>query len=158
MMYDMNSPIKPYDGIGSIKLAMTIEEIRVYLKNNHIAFDQWIEPNKGIEPEIPWTIIRIDKSITLAFVDDVLFEITLQDKFKGLLPNGICIDMPMKEVEHLDSSLMYNEEDENFISDNGYWIEDEIESGNVVSITIFLPEVEQDDESFWTYKWINKYK
>lgn len=157
MIFDMNKNIIPYEGIGEIKLGMRLDEVRGYLKTNHIKFDQWIESNEGFEPEIPWVNIRIRNSITLTFVKDILFEILLQNEYKGALPNGIKIDMEMNEVEQIEPSLKYDDDDEIFVSDNGYWIGDEIELGKVVSITIFLPDVELDDDEFWKYEWLEKY-
>lgn len=157
MIFDMNNRIIPYEGIGELKLGMRLEDIRRYLKNNQIKFDQWIESNEGFEPEIPWVNIRIRNSITLTFVKDILFEILLQNEYKGALPNGIKIDMEMNEVEQIEPSLKYDDDDEIFVSDNGYWIGDEIELGKVVSITIFLPDVELDDDEFWKYEWLEKY-
>ena len=157
MVFDMNSKIIPYEGIGEIKLGMKLEDVREYLKNNQIKFDQWIESNKGFEPEIPWVNIKINNSVTLTFVENILFEILLQNEYIGVLPNGIHIGMEMKEAEKIEPSLRYDDDDEIFVSGNGYWIGDEIESGKVVSITVFLPDVELDDDEFWKYEWLAKY-
>jgi len=157
MIFEMNDNIIPYEGIGEIKLGMRLDDIREYLKSNQIKFDQWIESNEGYEPEIPWVNIRIKNSITLTFVKNILFEILLQNEYKGALPNGTQIDMEMNEVEQIEPSLKYDDDDEIFVSDNGYWIGDEIESGKVVSITIFLPDVELEDDEFWKYEWLEKY-
>ena len=155
-MIDMTCNIIPYVGIGNIKLGMSIESVRSFLKEQHIRFDQWVEPNKGMEPEIPWTFIRIDKSIVLTFVEGVLFEIFLENKYQGKLPNGISIDMKITDAEQIDQTLEYNEDEEDFISKEGYWLGDLVETGKIISITIFLPEVEKDD--FFEYTWVKKYK
>lgn len=88
-MIDMTYSIIPYVGIGEIKLGMSIGSVRKYLKDQHIGFDQWIEPNKGMDPEIPWAFIRIENSIVLTFAEGVLFEIFLENKYRGKLPNSI---------------------------------------------------------------------
>ena len=132
--------------------------IEIITKRKRNAFDQWIESNEGYEPEIPWVNIRIKNSITLTFVKNILFEILLQNEYKGALPNGTQIDMEMNEVEQIEPSLKYDDDDEIFVSDSGYWIGDEIESGKVVSITIFLPDVELEDDEFWKYGLKSIYK
>ena len=73
-----------------------------------------------------------------------------------LQENGICLEMPIEEAMSIDSSLKYNEEDEDFISDRGYWIQDDVESGKACSITVYLPEA-ADREKFFTYEWVDKY-
>ena len=155
-MIDMTCNIIPYVGIGNIKLGMSIESVRSFLKEQHIRFDQWVEPNKGMDPEIPWTFIRIEKSIVLTFVEGVLFEIFLENKYRGKLPNGISVDMKMTDAKQIDQTLEYNEDEEDFISKEGYWLGDLVETGKIISITIFLPEVEKDD--FFEYTWVKKYK
>ena len=155
-MIDMTCNIIPYVGIGDIKLGMSLESVRNYLKDLHTGFDQWVEPNKGMDPEIPWTFIRIEKSIVLTFAEGVLFEIFLENKYQGKLPNGICIDMRMTDAEQIDQTLEYNDDEEDFVSKDGYWLGDMVDTGKIISITIFLPEVETDD--FFEYEWTNKYK
>ena len=61
----------------------------------------------------------------------------------------------MSELEEIDKSLKYNEDDEDFVSKNGYWIEDDLDTGKICSITIFLPEV--DSEDFFKYERIDNY-
>ena len=149
--------VTPYVGVGPIKLGMTLEEVRTIIKAQKIKFDQWIDPHKNCTPEIPWTFIRIDKAILLVFVKDILFEIYVEEPYKGSLPNGISIGMPMAEAEKIDTQLEYNDDEEDYESPNGYWLGDEIESGKVVSITIYLPDVELDDDEFFKYEWLEKY-
>lgn len=155
MMF-FNDSIIPYVGTDTFKLGDKIENIRSFLKENHIGFDQSIDSNKGCEPEIPWTFIRLSDSITLCFVLDILFEIVLENDYKGKLTNGGYIGMKVSEIKDIDSSLEYNDEDEDFVSSKGYWITDSVDTGNVESITIFLPDVERDD--FFKYDWIANYK
>ena len=157
MSLEMFNEIIPYVGIGPIKLGMTLEEVRTIIKAQKMKFDQWIDPNEWCEPSIPWTLIRIEKAITMVFVKGILFEIGLEESYIGSLPNGIHIGMPMSEVEKMEPNLKYNEDDEEFESPNGYWIGDEIASGKVVSITIFLPDVELDSDEFFKYEWLEKY-
>ena len=84
-----------------------------------------------------------------------LFEISFEGKYAGTLPNGVGVGMSMKELEDIDDTLKYDDDDEMFVSENGYWIIDDIDSGKVKTITIFLEDVNSDD--FFDYEWVNKY-
>ena len=61
----------------------------------------------------------------------------------------------MEVLEGIDSSLEYNDDDEMFVSDGGYWIIDDIDTGKIKTITVFLEEVDSDD--FFDYEWVSKY-
>ncbi len=148
--------IIPYIGTDSFKLGDTLDCVRTFLKINKVGFDQKVDPNNGCTPDIPWTFIKIRNGITLCFVMDILFEMVLEKDYLGKLPNGGCIGMKIAEFEEIDSSLEYNDEDEDYISKQGYWVTDNIDTGEVDSITVFLPEVERND--FFKYEWVSKYK
>ena len=92
----------------------------------------------------------------MSFVDEVLFEISFENEYMGKLPNGIGIGNSMEELEKQDSSLEYNDDDECFVSAEGYWIIDDIDTGKVQTITIYLEEV--NSEEFFEYEWTKKYK
>ena len=145
----MNDIIKPYIGTEVFKLGANIDDIKFYLKQNRISFVQNIEPNKGCVPEEPWTFFEIDRNIKLCFVKKVLFEIVFENKYLGRLENGITIGIPFSQAMQIDETLEYNDDDEDYISQHGYWLEDDLENGNVSSITVFLPDVNEDD--FFTY-------
>ena len=151
----LSDSIIPFIGTETFKLGDTLQDVRTYLKSNKIRFNQSVNPNKGCTPEVAWTFIEIEKSITLCFVKDILFEILFENEYKGTLPNGCSIGTKMSELEKMDPTLDYNDADEDFISENGYWIGDEIETGLICSITVFLPEVDRDD--FFKYEWLEKY-
>ena len=151
----MNDIIKPYIGTEVFKLGANIDDIKFYLKQNRISFVQNIEPNKGCVPEEPWTFFEIDRNIKLCFVKKVLFEIVFENKYFGRLENGITIGIPFSQAMQIDETLEYNDDDEDYISQHGYWLEDDLENGNVSSITVFLPDVNEDD--FFTYEWVKKY-
>ena len=151
----MHDIIKPYIGTEVFKLGANIDDIKFYLKQNRISFVQNIEPNKGCVPEEPWTFFEIDRNIKLCFVKKVLFEIVFENKYLGRLENGITIGIPFSQAMQIDETLEYNDDDEDYISQHGYWLEDDLENGNVSSITVFLPDVNEDD--FFTYEWVKKY-
>ena len=149
--------IIPYQGTDSFPLGMSLDEARTMLKSNKIPFSQSVRSNKGCSPEVPWTLIQFADSITLCFADGILFEIILEQQYQGLLPNGIGIGTNMADVSNYDSSLEYNEEDDDYISKEGYWIENDSQTHKVISITIFVKEAE-NPASFFTYAWLNNYK
>ena len=64
--------------------------------------------------------------------------------------------MQLTELEKLDSTLEYNDGEEDFSSDEGYWVEEDLESGKITAITIFIPEVLEED--FFSYQWVEKYR
>ena len=148
--------IIPYTGIDSFRFGESIEEIRKELKDNKITFNQSVDPHKGCTPEISWTFIEIGKSITLCFVKEILFEIVLENAFEGELPNGIKVGMNMDEVKQIDDTLQYNDDDEDYISKMGYWIEDDLDTKKVTAITVYVREAE-DSESFFKYEWVDTY-
>ena len=148
--------IIPYTGIDSFRFGESIEEIRKELKDNKITFNQSVDPHKGSTPEISWTFIEIGKSITLCFVKEILFEIVLENAFEGELPNGIKVGMNMDEVKQIDDTLQYNDDDEDYISKMGYWIEDDLDTKKVTAITVYVREAE-DSESFFKYEWVDTY-
>lgn len=142
----------PFEGLGDIKLLSSFDEIKNYLKNNEINFSIEYQSNKGCNPEVPWTMIHIDDSITLSFAKNKLWQIFVEEKFEGLLSNGIKIGMPMNEALKIDPSLQYDDWNEDYQSEQGYWIEDNLDDNTVLSITIFIKEV-MDDETFFKYEW-----
>ena len=152
----LNEKIVPFKGTDTIKLGMSLSEVRAYLKDNKIPFNQTMDSNKDCTPPIPWIYITIEKSLSMSFVEEVLFEISFENEYLGKLPNGIGVGSDMEELEKTDSSLEYDDDDECFVSDNGYWIIDDIDTGKVQTITVFLEDVNSDD--FFEYEWTKKFK
>lgn len=155
-MISKNEIIKPYVGTDFYVLGSTLECAKKLLKEQGIAFVQTsdIRENNGIKT--PWIYLVIDENVSLCFVKGVLFEIVFENQFKGKLFNGAYIGMPMDELMALDSSIKYLDDDEYYSSDLGYWVEDDLDTNSVASITVFLKEVEMDD--FFEYSWVSKYK
>ena len=67
MINIIEETIKPYSGVGRLKLGMTLPEIRAMLKESKTPFDQTVNPNKGCTPEVPWTFVKIFDSVTFKF-------------------------------------------------------------------------------------------
>lgn len=147
-----NECIKPFNGIGDITFCMSYDETREYLKTNGIKYSVELWENKGCDPEIPWKIIRIDKCISLFYAKGKMFKICLENNFSGLLENGIRIGMSISEAQEIDSSLVFEEDEEYYSSELGYWLEDDVESKNITSITVFIKEI-LDDNLFFSYQW-----
>ncbi|MBO4913314.1 MAG: hypothetical protein J5504_11360 [Butyrivibrio sp.] len=152
----LNETIVPYVGTDTIKLGMSLQKVRAYLKNNKIPFNQTMDSNKDCTPPVPWIYITIEKSLSMSFVEGVLFEISFENEYTGKLPNGIGVGSDMEELEKKDPSLEYNDDDECFVSEDGYWIIDDIDTGKAQTITVFLREV--NSEGFFEYEWTKKYK
>ena len=147
-----NSIINPYKGFSDISFDMTFEEVRSFLKDNKIKFQIEVYPNNGCVPEVAWTVIRIEGGISIYFALNKMFKIFFDDAYEGKLYNGIHIGMDMDEAKDIDSSLEYNEDEEDYYSESGYWLEDDVETNRVVSMTVFIKEL-LDEESFFTYEW-----
>lgn len=153
----LEATIIPYYGVGELRLGMSLTAIRALLKEAKIPFDQTLNSNKGCTPEVSWTYIKIYNSITMCFAKDILWSIVLEEDYKGKTENGLYVNMEISEAERLDCTLEYNEDDEDFISQNGYWINDDVESGLITAITIFIPEA-KDSDKFLSYDWVGRYE
>lgn len=144
--------VRPFDGLDEIKLLSSLNNVKEYLKKNNAIFTVEYQSNKGCVPEVPWTILHVENSISLMFAKDKLWQIYLEEDFKGALPNGIRIGMSIDEALKIDPSLKFDDWNENFESDNGYWLEDDLSNNTVLSIAIFIKEV-LDDDVFYRYEW-----
>ena len=148
----IDSEIKPFYGIDDISFDMTYDDMKELLKANKIKYQVEIYPNKGCDPEVAWTLIRIDKGITVYFALNKMFKICFEESYKGKLANGIFIGMAMEDAISIDSSLEYNDDEEDYESELGYWVEDDLDTNRIMRITIFIKEV-LDEEVFFTYDW-----
>ena len=148
----LEASIKTYYGTEYISLNKTYDEILALLNNNNVSFQVEIYNNKGGSHDDEWKVIRIEGDIDAYFVRNKMFKVDFGKLYKGKLENGIFIGMPMEEALLIDQSLKYDEWEENFSSEQGYWIEDDLESNTVTHITVFIKEV-LDDNLFYTYEW-----
>ena len=151
-METKNSVLKPFIGLDEITFKLNYDDVIAFLKNKKIDFNIEIWPNKGCFPEVAWSIIWIGKSISIFFALNKMFKIYVENDFSGTLNNGIKLKMTMEEATKIDPSLTYNDDEENYISSNGYWLEESLDSGVIESMTIFIKEI-QDEEIFFSYKW-----
>ena len=81
-----------------------------------------------------------------------LFKMIFWEGYQGSLPNGITLGESIDEAKAFDSSLSYDDWNEIYQSENGYWIEDDIDTKTVMSVSIFIKEL-LDDDSFDYCDW-----
>jgi len=144
--------ITPYAGTESIKFTMSFDEVREYLKQQKIQFNIERWPNKGCTPEVAWDIIRIGKDVSIFFAKGKMFKMYFENGYAGALENGIKLGMTIEEASQIDRTIKFDDWEEDYASDFGYWLEALAGSEKIVSITIFIKEVE-DDELFYSYRW-----
>ena len=147
--------ITPFVGIGEIKLMSKINDIKEYLDSNKIQNRIEVWQNKGCTPEVPWTIIRVENCVSLFFAKDILWKIYLTRGYEGALQNGIRIGTKTNEALKIDQELENDDWLEIYVSKKGYWLEDSLETGEIESITVFIPEA-LDEDLFNTYAWAEK--
>ena len=148
----LKQKVTPFIGLDEIKLLSTLDEVKQYLKLNDVEYSTEYQSNKGCTPEVPWTILHIENSISLLFAKNKLWQIYLEEKYEGSLPNGIKIGMKMEEALKIDPSLKFDDWNEDFQSDYGYRLEDDLDNNAVLSIAVFIKEV-LDDDVFNRYEW-----
>lgn len=62
--------VQPFNGLDSVKLLSSINDVKSCLKYKKIKFTQEYQSNKGCTPDVPWTIIRVENSISFVFTKD----------------------------------------------------------------------------------------
>lgn len=138
--------IIPYVGTESIALYQTLNEVRSILRESGVRFHEEIWSNRENTIPNPWTVLKIDDVMTLYFArNHKLFKIMLWKDYQGYLPNGIHTRMSLKEAQRIDPDLVFDDWNEDYESPLGYWLEDDIDTGVVDSISIFIREVLDED-------------
>ena len=144
--------IKPYIGIDDIKLYSSLDEVISYLDNNNIKYEKSTWSVEGETIPDPWTILEINNTMKIAFAkNNKCFEIVALEDYKGKLPNDICIGMNLDEALKLDKTISFEEFEEYYSSKKGYWFEDDLTTGKIISITIYIKEI--NDKDFDECKW-----
>lgn len=143
----------PFRGTDSIQLYQTIDIVREALDKYQVGYSIELWESTSETVPNPWKVIVIEGVLSLFFAkNNKLFKIVAWDNYKGTLPNGIAVGMNISDAQKLDSTLIYNEWNEDYESDNGYWVEDDVESNTIMSISIFIKEVLEED-TFDYCKW-----
>ena len=148
-----NETIIPFIGTDSFKLYQNIDETKEILKSSGVSFREevWSSENETIPN--PWTVLIIDDVISLFFAkNNKLFKIVFWEGYKGSLPNGISLSTSIDEAKDIDSSLLFDDWNEIYQSEKGYWIEDNIDTKMVLTISIFIKEL-LDEEIFDYCEW-----
>lgn len=144
--------INPFIGVGQFTLLSSEREVKDILNQIDISFSEELWDNSECTVKVPWKIIRADNSMSFFFAKDKLFKIYMEEGFNGSLQNGIAIGTSMDEAKRIDSSLKFDEWNEDWSSEHGYWLEDSLDTNQVISITIFIQEL-LDDDLFEKYEW-----
>ena len=152
-MIDINAPIVPFEGTERIKLYQSLDETKSFLSAEGIVYreEYWSAESETVPN--PWNVIVIDGIASLFFArNKKLFKIVFWENYQGALPNGVHTGMSMDDALNCDCSLRYDDWNEVYISDAGYWIEDNLETKQVMSISVFIKEL-LDDNSFDYCEW-----
>ncbi len=157
MKYYDDKKIIPFVGIDDIKLGSKLNDVVQILKKHGIKYCIGVKPNKRCTKKIPRETIYIENYMSLIFADNILWQINFKEEFKGKLDNGIKIGTDVKDLNKFDETIKFNDWDEVWESDHGYWLYDIAESEKIYTFTIFIKECLNDDE-FYSYDWIKKYK
>ena len=146
------SNIIPYIGTDIFKLYSKYAAIKAILDNENIVYTEEKWQVEGETISNPWKVIIIPETISFFFAsNNKLFKIVFWHNYTGKLSNNIGIGSTMNTVSSIDPTIHYNDWDEIYESSNGYWIEDDIETKNVLSITVFIKEIDNNnfDECNW---------
>ena len=142
----------PFEGFEDYQLTQTVNQIKKQLTLDKEVFEEEYWDNEELTNPVPWTVIKTASGISFFFANDKLFKIYVEDNNEFALDNGIQIGMPLEKAREIDLELSYDDWNEDWNSPKGYWLEDSIDTGNIVSITIFINAV-MDDEVFDKYEW-----
>ncbi len=148
----MNKTLIPFKGVGKYQFYQTVEDTISMLQEDgdSFAIEKW--PNEDASNPVPWIIIRTASGMNMFFANNRMFKIYVDGDFSGKLPNGIGIGMKMSDVVKVDSNIKYDDWEEDWQSPDGYWLEDEPLNDTVLTITIFIREL-LNDELFEQYNW-----
>lgn len=143
----------PFEGTESFKLYQDIETAKSTLDSYQIGYivELWESASETVPN--PWKVIVVEEVMSLFFAkNNKLFKIVAWENYSGNLPNGVTIGMNIADAQKLDATLIYSDWNEDYESELGYWVEDDVESGKITSISIFIKEV-FDEENFDYCEW-----
>lgn len=155
-MIKLDAPIIPYEGIGDIKLYSCIDDIVSLLKNTNTPYTSEIwklddDEEDGPDPD-PWTIIIIDNIAKLYFAsNNILFKIIVLPDYKGTLLCKISATSTFSEAFAVDPTLKFDDWNEIYKSDKGYFMETDSKDEEILNLSIFIKEMETS--AFENYEW-----
>lgn len=148
----MNKIIQPFIGFDNFTLLSSEKTVTEILIKNNISFAKEIWNNDECTVKVPWNIIRTKDSVSFFFANDKLFKIYFSEGFAGSLLNGISVGTNIEDAKKIDPSLKYDDWNEDWSSDDGYWLEESLDNSSIISITIFIKEL-LDEDLFEKYEW-----
>ena len=142
----LTDAIIPFKGTESFALYQSLSVVRSFLSDAGIQYREEVWSSESETIPNPWTVLIIDDVISLFFAKNKkLFKVVFWKDYQGCLPNGIHTRMPLKEAQRIDPDLVFDDWNEDYESPLGYWLEDDIDTGVVDSISIFIQEVLDED-------------
>jgi hypothetical protein len=146
MTYD--ELIVAYVGIDSIRLYQPLDVVKATLNGHNVVYSTEVWQAKYETVPNPWTVLVIRDTLSLFFAKNrKLFKMVFFKGYTGQLPNGIHIGMSIEKAQLLDSSLKYDAWNEVYVSKQGYWLEDDVETETITSISVYIKEL-LDEEDF----------
>ena len=148
-MYFDNYDLITSVGIKDIKIGMSLKAVEEILKNSKIPYKKEVDNHKNTD-RTPQIFLEIKDYMIFSFVKDVLWKIDAIDNYKGKLYNDIKIGMKIDDVLDIDDSLKFEDQEEIYISNYNYILEDECEENKIITITIGVDEIfSNDSDSFF---------
>ena len=149
----LSEAIIPYAGTQGIRLYQTRPEVKAVLREAGIRYHEEYWANKDETVPNPWHVLIADDVMSLFFArNGKLFKIVFWMGWEGCLPNGIHTGLPLEEARRLDPQLWFDDWNEVWQSPAGYWLEDDLTTREVMSITVYIREV-LDDDLFDACEW-----
>ena len=148
----INWDIVPFKGVGKFKLYSSVEDVKKILDDEKFSYSEEIQRHETWTIPEPWILISVKDTINFWFAKNKLFEIWVEEKFSGKLPNGIKVGMSMKEACKIDSKLKFDDWEEDWRSPLGYWIAQKLDTKQIKVIAIFIKEI-LDYDLFEKYEW-----
>lgn len=136
-MINKYAPIVPYKEMGEIKLYSTIRELAPILLDKNV--NARVFHNRWIRYDINDTI-----ALFFHLMNGKLFKICTLKKYKGKLFNKIYVGMKEKKMLKMESSFLYDDMEEVYVSNKGVFAEANAK-GKVEWISIYIRELETED-------------
>lgn len=136
----------PFVGTQTFPLYLSLTDAKAILSNSGVPYQEEIWSSESETTPNPWTVLTIGEYLSLFFAkNEKMFKIVLWKNYSGSLPNGIQTGMNIKQAQSIDASLVFDDWNEDYESSAGYWLEDDVESGEIISISIFIKELLDED-------------
>ena len=148
-----NEEIVPFEGTKSFKLYQHIDEVKTTLSGMNLPYQEEIWQSDAETIPNPWHVINVNETISFFFASNgKLFKIVFLDNYTGKLLGKINTGLQIGDVISMDNTLEYSDWNEDYESQLGYWLEDDVETGKIMSITVFIKEI-LDEDTFDRCKW-----